>query len=53
LSPYQKPAKLFSYLIEHHSLHGDWVLDATGGSGNGFFSKTPLPTKVPAKQQKI
>ena len=33
ISPYQKPAKLFAYLQRHHCRVGEWVLDATGGSG--------------------
>ena len=35
ISPYQKPAKLFAYLLNHHSRKSEWVLDATGGSGVG------------------
>ena len=35
ISPYQKPAKLFAYLVNHHSRKSEWVLDATGGSGVG------------------
>ena len=33
VSPYQKPLLLFSKLISNHSRKGDWILDATVGTG--------------------
>ena len=40
ISPYQKPAKLFSKLIGNHSRVGQWVLDCTAASGFTYISGT-------------